>query len=79
MNDKDVKSVLGLFPKDAKYYFVRPSIPRGMDVGVLFELATEQGLTGEKFASVEEGRQKALQMAEVQDMVYIGGSTFVVA
>lgn len=79
VNDKDVKSVLGLFPKDAKYYFVRPSIPRGMDVGVLFELATEQGLTGEKFASVEEGRQKALQMAEVQDMVYIGGSTFVVA
>lgn len=79
VNDKDVRAVLSLFPKDAKYYFVRPSIPRGMDVGVLEELAKGQGLEGDKYVSVQEGFQKAMNKAGAEDMVYVGGSTFVVA
>lgn len=79
VSDKDVESVLELFPKEAYYYFVRPSIPRGLDVGVLEEMAKEQGLMGEKYMSVQQGFQKALDSADEGDMIYVGGSTFVVA
>jgi len=79
VNDKDVRSVLTIFPKNARYYFVRPSIPRGMDAGVLEELAQEQGLRGKKYKSVQQGLKKALKKADESDMIYVGGSTFVVA
>ena len=79
VKDKDVNSVLVLFPKDAKYYFVRPSIPRGMDAAVLQELAKELGLNGVVCKSVKNGLKKALKKADNKDMVYVGGSTFVVA
>ena len=79
VKDKDVRSVLSLFPKDAKYYFVRPSIPRGMDAIQLGELAQEQGLKGKVFKSVEKGLKNALKKAGEEDVIYVGGSTFVVA
>lgn len=79
VKDKDVRSVLSLFPKDAKYYFVRPSIPRGMDAIQLGELAQEQGLRGKVFKSVEKGLKNALKKAGEEDVIYVGGSTFVVA
>ncbi len=79
VNDKDVRSVLTLFPKDAKYYFVRPNIPRGMDAMVLQELAKDLGLNGKVYKSVKKGFKKAMNSAENKDMVYVGGSTFVVA
>lgn len=79
VKDKDVKSVLYLFPKNAKYYFVRPSIPRGMDAFELQELAKELGLNGKGYKSVEKGLKKAIKNADPRDMVYVGGSTFVVA
>ena len=50
-----------------------------MDVGVLEEMAKEQGLMGEKYMSVQQGFQKALDSADEGDMIYVGGSTFVVA
>lgn len=79
VSDKDVKSVLELFPKDAKYYFVKPNISRGMDVELLKSLASEQGIEGETYRSVKSGLEAALARAESDDMVYVGGSTFVVA
>ncbi|AEM69803.1 FolC bifunctional protein [Allomuricauda ruestringensis DSM 13258] len=79
VKDKDVKSVLPLFPKDAKYYFVRPSIPRGMDAIQLEELAQEERLKGKVCRSVKKGLNKALKNATSNDMIYVGGSTFVVA
>lgn len=79
VNDKDVKSVLPLFPKEAKYYFVRPNIPRGMDASRLQELAKEEQLSGQVCKSVEKGLRQALKKAGNRDMVYVGGSTFVVA
>jgi dihydrofolate synthase/folylpolyglutamate synthase len=79
VKDKDVRAALSLFPKDAKYYFVRPSIPRGMDAFELQELAKELGLNGKAYKSVEKGLKKAIKKAEPNDMVYVGGSTFVVA
>jgi len=79
VKDKDVRSVLTLFPKDAHYYFVKPSIPRGMEADQLRELAEEQGLKGKVCKSVSKGLKKALKNANEQDMIYVGGSTFVVA
>lgn len=79
VKDKDVRSVLTLFPKDAHYYFVKPSIPRGMEAAQLRELAEEQGLKGKVCKSVNKGLKKALKNANEQDMIYVGGSTFVVA
>lgn len=79
VNDKDVKGVLELFPKEANYYFVKPNIPRGMDVGKLSELAKSQGIEGENFTSVDAGLKAALANAKNNDFVYVGGSTFVVA
>ena len=79
VKDKDVRAVLKLFPKDAKYYFVRPSIPRGMDALQLEGLAKQQGLKGKVFKSVEKGFKNALKKATGSDMIYVGGSTFVVA
>lgn len=79
VNDKDVASVLKLFPKEAKYYFVKPNISRGMEVGQLSELAKSQGIEGESFNSVEAGFKAALANANTNDFVYVGGSTFVVA
>jgi len=79
VNDKDVKNVLTLFPKEATYYFVKPNISRGMDVKQLSELAKLQGIEGESFDSVKRGLKKALAIANSNDFIYVGGSTFVVA
>lgn len=79
VNDKDHDKVLRLLPKDATWYFVRPDIPRGLDAAVLRQKAEAHGLTGEVYPSVAEGKRAALAAAAPNDLVYIGGSTFVVA
>ena len=79
VNDKDVKGVLQMFPKEAKYYFVKPNITRGMDMEELASLALQQGLKGMAYKTVKKGLKAAMASAETEDMVYVGGSTFVVA
>lgn len=79
VNDKDIQAVLALLPKDANYYFCKPDIPRGLDVSVLKNEADIAGLSGKHYASVAEALNAAQRNASVKDMIYIGGSTFVVA
>ena len=79
VNDKDVDSVLRLLPKDAVYYFTKASIPRAMSENLLELKATDLGLKGEKYPTVTEALIAAKQNAEPDDMIFIGGSTFVVA
>lgn len=79
VNDKDLDTILPLFPKNAIYYFCKPNVPRGLDPNDLQEKAAEFGLEGEVFDSVSEAYSAALQAASVNDFIYIGGSTFVVA
>ncbi|PWA04475.1 bifunctional folylpolyglutamate synthase/dihydrofolate synthase [Flavobacterium psychrotolerans] len=79
VNDKDLDEILPLFPKNAKYYFCKPNIPRGLDATILKQKAAEHHLYGEVFNSVTESYAKALQTATKSDFIYIGGSTFVVA
>ena len=79
VKEKDLDSILKLFPKDAVYYFCKPNIPRGMDEHDLFEKAEDSGLSGRVFPSVGDAYRAALNDASKRDLIYIGGSTFVVA
>ncbi|MGV3697242.1 bifunctional folylpolyglutamate synthase/dihydrofolate synthase [Flavobacterium sp.] len=79
VNDKNLGEILPLFPKKAKYYFCKPDIPRGLDAKILKDEASKFGLTGESYLSVSNAYQSAKENAERKDLIYIGGSTFVVA
>jgi len=79
VNDKAVEDLLKSFPKEAKFYFVKPNVPRGMDENQLKELAEAIGLRGKKYPTVQKGLNKALSKAGPKDFIYVGGSTFVVA
>jgi len=79
VNDKDLSSILPLFPEEAHYYFTKASIPRAMDEQVLKAEAEKYGLHGTSHASVALALDSARQSADPDDMIFIGGSTFVVA
>lgn len=79
VNDKDLDSILPLFPKNAKYYFCKPNLPRGLDASVLRDVASKYGLNGMVYNSVTEAYENASDNAIVTDFIYVGGSTFVVA
>lgn len=79
VNDKDLDSIIPLLPKDAAYYFCKPNIPRGMDVNQLKDKFLENGCIGESYNTVYEAFNSALQNANSEDLIYVGGSTFVVA
>jgi dihydrofolate synthase/folylpolyglutamate synthase len=78
VNDKDLDEILPLFPKKAIYYFCKPNIPRGLDAALLSQKALGFGLHGKVFNSVSEAYQNALRSTTESDLIYIGGSTFVV-
>ncbi|MFQ3297110.1 MAG: dihydrofolate synthase/folylpolyglutamate synthase [Polaribacter sp.] len=79
VSDKNLEDILSLFPSSANYYFCEPDIPRGLSVSVLQENALKFGLVGKKYATVKEALKMALLNANQQDIIYVGGSTFVVA
>jgi dihydrofolate synthase/folylpolyglutamate synthase len=79
VNDKKLESILNLFPEAARYYFCRPDILRGMDAVTLMMKAKEFGLIGDSYDSVSNAYKLALQNASKDDLIFIGGSTFVVA
>ncbi|MEO7976232.1 folylpolyglutamate synthase/dihydrofolate synthase family protein [Flavobacterium sp.] len=79
VNDKDLDSILPLFPKKAHYYFCRPDSSRGLSTEILKEAAEKHGLIGEKYDSVEYAFTAAKENANQNDFIYVGGSTFVVA
>jgi len=79
VTDKNVDPVLSLLPSSACYYYCKADIPRGMDAKELMKLAGEKGLQGEVYNSVKEAYRSALKNANENDLVFVGGSTFVVA
>lgn len=79
VNDKDQTKVLSLLPANAKYYFTKASIPRATEPGELKIKAEAYGLCGDCYQSVREALSAALASAEKNDLVFVGGSTFVVA
>ena len=79
VSDKNLDTILPLFPKEARYYFCKPDVPRGLTSTVLQEKSKTFNLKGEVFPSVNEAYRAALKNASKEDVIYIGGSTFVVA
>ena len=71
--------ILPLFPKNAIYYFCKPNIPRGLEALILQKTAGKFELKGTVFNSVSNAYKKAIENANKNDCIYIGGSTFVVA
>lgn len=78
VNDKDLDSILPLLPKEAKYFFAKPNNSRGLDAGALSEKAREFKLYGEVCSSIPDAYNKAKASANAEDLIYVGGSTFVV-
>jgi dihydrofolate synthase/folylpolyglutamate synthase len=79
VNDKDISKVLDLLPKDATYIFCQANIPRAMDAHELASKALEKGLKGEVISKVTDAIEFARKNAGADDLIFIGGSTFVVA
>ncbi len=79
VSDKDFPGLLKLMPRNASYYFCSPDIPRGLDAATLQEQASSMGLKGKSYKSVRRALNSAEETAGKNDVIYIGGSTFVVA
>jgi len=79
VNDKDISKVLAMLPKNATYYFCKPDIPRGLEAESLQQQAEAFGLHGDTYPTVKQALQSAQKAAKKADLVFVGGSTFVVA
>jgi dihydrofolate synthase/folylpolyglutamate synthase len=79
VSDKDRNSILPLFPYSATYYFTRASVPRALDEKILMAEAIQWGLKGTCFPDVKSAVKSARANASENDLIFIGGSTFVVA
>lgn len=79
VNDKDIEHVLQLLPHNCEYYFCKADIPRGLDANILAEKAFSLGLRGQVYESVSHAYRSAINAAHFGDVVFIGGSNFVVA
>lgn len=79
VNDKAIDKILKMLPTTARYYFVKANIPRGLDATILQEKAAIFGLKGRKYSTVKNGLKAAKRRADKDDLIFVGGSTFVVA
>jgi dihydrofolate synthase/folylpolyglutamate synthase len=78
VSDKDISKILAMFPNHGKYYWCTPDIPRGKPVSETMEIGKSLGLSGEAHSSVYAAFQSAMHEAGKQDLVFIGGSSYVV-
>ncbi len=79
VSDKNLDDILPLLPSEAIYYFTPSSVPRSMDAETLCQRAANMGLEGKAWPGVQEAYQAAQKTAGPDDMIFTGGSTFVVA
>jgi dihydrofolate synthase/folylpolyglutamate synthase len=79
VNDKVLTGILPLFPVDATYYFTKAAVPRALDENILMSEAYSFGLKGQSFSNVSLAVKTAMKNAGKNDLIFIGGSTFVVA
>ena len=79
VDDKDLDTVLPMFPEKANYYFCKPNIVRGLDAEKLMLEAAIFNLKGKAYSSVMNALLGAKKTASSNDLIFVGGSTFVVA
>ncbi|MEY4905288.1 MAG: hypothetical protein RLZZ292_3103, partial [Bacteroidota bacterium] len=79
VKDKDISKMLNLLPFNATYYFAKADIPRGLDADILRGLAQATGRVGKAYKSVRQALAAAKKSAKKDDLIYVGGSIFVLA
>ncbi len=79
VQDKNLEAILPLLPKQARYYYARPKIRRGLEAEILQKHAAKHQLIGEVYSSVSEALDAARSEALETDLIFVGGSTFTVA
>ncbi len=79
VNDKDVSKVLSMLPKKAEYYYTKANIPRALNENELASQASQAGLKGTTYENVKSAIEAAKKKAKAGDLIFVGGSTFVVA
>ena len=79
LNDKKLDSILNILPKDGIYYFCKAKIDRALDANKLKYLCESKNIFGESYSSVTSALNAAKKNSENEDLILIGGSTFVVA
>lgn len=79
VGDKDIRKVVKMLPRRARYYFTQASVARAMPVEQFASIARDAGLKGESYNSVIEAYNAAKKEATEKDTIFIGGSTFIVA
>lgn len=79
VNDKDLDSIIPYLPNEAEYFVAKPNIPRGLDAEILKNKLIEYGFKVTACNSIPAALIKAKEKANLNDMIYVGGSTFVVA
>ena len=79
VNDKDVSGVLAMMPKDAIYYFTKASVKRALNEEELTLLGQTYSLEGNSYPNVISATISALEDATEEDVIFVGGSSFIVA
>jgi dihydrofolate synthase/folylpolyglutamate synthase len=79
VDDKNIDQILKILPQNAEYYFTKASIPRALNEKILYQKANQAGLKGHYYDHVALALEKAKKNAASNDLIFIGGSTFVVA
>lgn len=79
VNDKDINHILKLLPVTAVYYYTKANIPRALDENILMQLSADAGLRGKSYPNVKIAVDNAKKNAGPNDLIFIGGSTFIVA
>jgi len=79
VKDKDISKIISLFPKNARYYFCKPKIFRGLNENILADLFYQLDFKGNIYESVNKAFKAAKKAAKTNDLIYVGGSNFVVS
>ena len=79
VSDKDLTGIIPILPKKATYYFCKPNVQRGLDAKVLKAVFVKNGLMGNAYPNVKDAFKQAKKAAAKDDLIYVGGSTFMVA
>lgn len=79
MSDKDIESSLSLMPIEATYYFTQASTPRSATSSSIYEIAKSLGYKGSTYSTVSHAIAAAKSEASTNDLIFVGGSTFIVA
>jgi dihydrofolate synthase/folylpolyglutamate synthase len=79
VNDKNIDEILKLLPVEGIYYFTKASIPRALDEQILLDKAEKNGLKGKAYKNTRVAFETAKYQADINDLIFIGGSTFIVS